>query len=107
MRTGFTRRLFCKGSALMFIALGTFWIPSACGTTGDPNSVITDFTVAITEQDIRLDMVFSDQYQLNMDAMIPIVNNVTGVRYGEVDLVTHANGFGFTFSFSVGLNWYK
>lgn len=101
MQTQFNRRLLYRGSAAMAIALGTFLVPAACGTTGSPNSVVTGFNVAMTDQDIKLDIVFSNQYQLNMDAMIPIANNFTGVRYGEVDLLTNANGQGFTLSLSI------
>ncbi len=101
MQTRFNRRLLYRGGAAMTIALGTFLIPSACGTTGSPNSVVTGFNVAMTDQEIKLDIVFSNQYQLNMDAMIPIVNNFTGVRYGEVDLLTNANGQGFTLSLAI------
>ncbi len=95
------KRSFYRGGAATLIACGAFLLPEACGPTGEPNSVITAFNVGMTDQDIKLDMVFSDQFQLNMDAMIPIINNFTGVRYGEVDLVTNPGGSGFTLSLAV------
>jgi hypothetical protein len=90
-----------RGATATVVAFGALWIPSACGPTGDPTSVVSGFNVAMTDQDIQVDIVFSNQFQLNMDARIPIMDNLTGTRYGEVDLITHTSGSGFTLSLAV------
>jgi len=88
--------------AAAFCAAGcAFWFPISCGSTGNNPTVLSNMDVSITDQDLTLNLVFSSQFQLNTNAIIPIANNMTGVRYGEVALTTNPGGAGFTLALSV------